>query len=222
MTQHIPMIKIQIFRFNLFEENTYVLYDETKECVIVDPGCYSQAERDFFTSTIAKLGLVPKLIVNTHCHSDHVVGVDYLREFYNIPFAANPADKYLLDKAAKMASAWGWSVKEPIAIDKECSDGMELHFGNSVLKCASTPGHTPGGQLIYSDEDKFMLSGDTIFKGTIGRTDLEGGDYDQLMASIHNVVLRFDSVFNIFPGHGDRTSVGVEAGENPFLGFEED
>lgn len=213
-------MKIQIFRFNLFEENTYVVYDDTNECVIVDPGCYSSEEREFFTSTLQKQGLVPKCIVNTHCHSDHIVGVAFLKDFYKIPFAANVADKYLLDKAALFASVWGWKLDEPISIDIECHDGSEIRFGNSVLKIASTPGHTPGGQIIYSEADKFMISGDTIFKGTIGRTDLEGGDYDTLMASIHNVVLRFDSIYTIFPGHGDKTSVGVEAGENPMLGFD--
>ncbi len=214
-------MKVEIFRFNLFEENTYLVYDGTKECVIVDPGCYSQQERDFLTSTIAKLGLKPVLVANTHCHSDHVLGVNFLKDFYGIPFAANSADAFLLDNPGKYASVFGWQV-DPISIDINCVDGTELRFGNSVLKCASTPGHTPGGQVLYSEVDKFMLSGDTLFKGTIGRTDLEGGDLDQLMAGIHNVILRFDSLYTIFPGHGDKTSIGEEAGKNPFLGFEED
>ncbi|MCQ2250204.1 MAG: MBL fold metallo-hydrolase [Bacteroidales bacterium] len=215
-------MKVEIFRFNFFEENTYLIYDDTKECVIVDPGCYSQQERDFLTGTIAKLQLKPVLIANTHCHSDHILGISFLKSFYNIPFAANSADAYLLDNAAKYAQVFGWQIQNDISIDIECKDGTELRFGNSVLKCASTPGHTPGGQVIYSEADKFMISGDTLFKGTIGRTDLEGGDYDQLMASIRNVILRFDSLYTVFPGHGDKTSVGEEAGKNPFLGFEED
>lgn len=215
-------MKVEIFRFNLFEENTYLIYDDTKQCVIVDPGCYSQAERDCLTDAIDKLGLTPVLVANTHCHADHILGVNYLKNKYGIPFAANSADNYLLKNADKFASVFGWSLTDPITIDMECIDGTELRFGNSVLKCASTPGHTPGGQVIYSESDKFMLSGDSIFKGTIGRTDLEGGDLDQLMASIHNVILRFDSLYTIFPGHGDKTSIGEEAGKNPFLGFEED
>jgi len=215
-------MKIEIFRFNLFEENTYLVYDDTMECVIVDPGCYSQQERDFLTDTISKLGLRPVLVANTHCHTDHILGVGYLKDYYKIPFAANGADDFLLRDAAKSAAVFGWQLTDPIKIDIDCADGTELRFGNSVLKCASTPGHTPGGQVIYSEADKFMLSGDTLFKGTIGRTDLPGGDLDQLMASIHNVILRFDSLYTIFPGHGDKTSIGEEAGTNPFFGFEED
>ncbi len=215
-------MKVEIFRFNLFEENTYLVYDDTKECVIVDPGCYSQQERDFLDAAIARLQLKPVLIANTHCHSDHILGISYLKKKYGIPFAANGADDYLLKNADRNASVFGWSLPDPIAIDINCGDGTELKFGNSVLKCASTPGHTPGGQVIYSEQDKFMLSGDSIFKGTIGRTDLEGGNLDQLMASIHNVILRFDSLYTIFPGHGDSSTIGKEAGTNPFLGFEED
>ncbi len=215
-------MKVEIFRFNLFEENTYLVYDDTRECVIVDPGCYSQSERDFLDAAIARLQLKPVLIANTHCHSDHILGVSYLKTKYGIPFAANSADDYLLKNADRNASVFGWSLPDPISIDVSCTDGTELKFGNSVLKCASTPGHTPGGQVIYSEQDKFMLSGDSIFKGTIGRTDLEGGNLDQLMASIHNVILRFDSLYTIFPGHGDSSTIGKEAGTNPFLGFEED
>lgn len=215
-------MKVEIFRFNLFEENTYLVYDDTRECVIVDPGCYSQAERDCLAGAIDRLQLKPVLIVNTHCHSDHILGVSWLKNKYSIPFAANTADGFLLRTAGKYASVFGWNLPDPVEIDIECADGTGLKFGNSVLKCASTPGHTPGGQVIYSESDKFMLSGDSIFKGTIGRTDLEGGDLDQLMASIHNVILRFDSLYTIFPGHGESTTVGKEAGTNPFLGFEED
>ena len=215
-------MKVEIFRFNIFEENTYLIYDESKECVIVDPGCYTKQERDFLTGSIARPGLKPVLVANTHCHADHILGVGFLKDLYGIPFAANAADAFLLRDAPKFASAFGWDVPGDISIDLPCLDGTELRFGNSVLKCAFTPGHTPGGQVIYSESDKFMLSGDTIFRGTIGRTDLEGGNLDQLMASIHNVVLRFDSLYTILPGHGDKTSVGEEAGKNPFLGFDDE
>lgn len=212
-------MKIEIFRFNLFEENTYVVYDDTKECVIIDPGCSNDREQNFFVQTLDKLGLKPVMIANTHCHSDHILGVKFLKDKYNIPFAANTNDKFLLDNAGKYAQRWGWQL-DPIAIDIPCAEGTELKFGNSTLKCMETPGHTPGGQIIYSEAEKYMFSGDTLFKGTIGRTDLEGGDYDKLMESIKGKILRFDSEYEIFPGHGERTSVSIEMTENPFVEFD--
>lgn len=214
-------MKIEIFRFNSFDENTYIVYDDTKECVIVDPGCYTNEEKEFLTNIISQKELTPKLIVNTHCHADHILGVNFLKNKYNIPFAANSADNYLLSNADKMAAMWGWKVDTPITIDINCTNNTQLTFGNSILKCMHTPGHTPGGQVIYSESDKFMITGDTIFKGTIGRTDLPGGNYDDIMASIRNCILRFDSMYAIFPGHGESTSVGVEAGQNPFIGIED-
>ncbi len=215
-------MKVEKFVFNSFDENTYLVSDETKECIIIDPGCYSQDERDFFVAHIKGNGLVPKAIVNTHCHTDHILGVNYLKDVFDIPFAANNADQYLLDIARRQALTHGWVLDDrPIVIDIDCPDGKKFDFGNSTLKCASTPGHTPGGQVIYSESGKFMLTGDTLFKGTIGRTDLPGGDYDTLISSIRNTVMRFDSLYDVYPGHGDGTSIGVEAGGNPFIGIDD-
>lgn len=210
-------MKIEFFRFNLFEVNTYAVYDETKECVIIDPGCYSQAERDFFLKFLQEKGLKPVLIANTHCHSDHILGVNFLKEKFSIPFAANEKDKFLLENADKYASRWGWKISEPIKIDIECQEDTVLKFGNSELKCTLTPGHTPGGMTIYAEKEKFMFTGDTIFKGTIGRTDLEGASYEDEMNSIRNKILRFDCAYEIFPGHGEPTSVSHETTENPFV-----
>ena len=210
-------MKLEIFRFNLFEVNTYIVYDQTKECVIVDPGCYSEREEAFLVKTINDMGLKPVMIANTHCHSDHILGVRFLQDTFKIPFAANEKDNFLLENAQQYAARWNWKIKTPIKIDIPCVEGTELKFGNSVLKCIHTPGHTPGGQTIYSEADKFMLTGDTIFKGTIGRTDLDGASYEDEINSIRNKILRFDSLYHIFPGHGEPTSVGIETTENPFF-----
>jgi len=214
-------MKIERFTVNHLGENTYLVYDDTRECAVIDPGCYSDDERKAITSRIAQLDLRPKYIINTHCHIDHVIGVNFLKKTYGIPFAANSADQYLLDKAEAFATVWKWKLDGEISIDIDCTEGTEFHIGNSILKCAATPGHTPGGMVIYSEQDKFMMTGDTLFKGTIGRTDLPGGDYDTLIASIRNRLMRFDSLYNVHPGHGESTTIGVEAGENPFIGIED-
>jgi glyoxylase-like metal-dependent hydrolase (beta-lactamase superfamily II) len=214
-------MKIERFTVNHLGENTYLVYDDTRECAVIDPGCYSEDERKAITSRIAQLDLRPKYIINTHCHIDHVIGVNFLKKTYGIPFAANSADQYLLDKAEAFATVWKWKLDGEISIDIDCTEGTEFHIGNSILKCAATPGHTPGGMVIYSEQDKFMMTGDTLFKGTIGRTDLPGGDYDTLIASIRNRLMRFDSLYNVHPGHGESTTIGVEAGENPFIGIED-
>jgi len=214
-------MKIERFTVNHLGENTYLVYDDTRECAVIDPGCYSDDERKAITSRIAQLDLRPKYIINTHCHIDHVIGVNFLKKTYGIPFAANSADQYLLDKAEAFATVWKWKLDGEIKIDIDCTEGTEFHIGNSILKCAATPGHTPGGIVIYSEQDKFMMTGDTLFKGTIGRTDLPGGDYDTLIASIRNRLMRFDSLYNVHPGHGESTTIGVEAGENPFIGIED-
>jgi len=215
-------MKIERFVNNTFAENTYLVYDTgTLDCAIIDPGCYSQEERTTLTSRIAALNLHPVLIANTHCHSDHILGVNFLKRTYGIPFAANAADQYLLNKADLYASVWGWHIDGQITIDIDCAEGSVLKIGNSTLKCAATPGHTPGGMAFYSDDDKFIFTGDTLFRGTIGRTDLPGGDYDTIMASIRNRLMRFDSQYEVLPGHGESTSIAEEAAKNPMIGIED-
>jgi len=215
-------MKIERFTVNNFGENTYLVYDDdTKECAVIDPGCYSPEERNAITARISQLGLCPKYIINTHCHIDHVIGVNFIKKTYGIPFAACRADQYLLDKADTYALVWQWQLDGKIDIDIDITEGSTFQLGKSTLKCAATPGHTPGGMVIYSDDDKFIMTGDTLFKGTIGRTDLPGGDYDTLIASIHNRLMRFDSLYEVHPGHGESTTIGVEAGENPMIGIED-
>ena len=215
-------MKIERFIVNTFGENTYLVYDDaTLECAIIDPGCYSKDERDAIVARINQLNLRPKYIINTHCHIDHILGVNFLKKTYGIPFAANSADQYLLDKAEAYAMGWDWKLDGEIKIDIDLNEGSELKIGNATLKCASTPGHTPGCMVIYSEDDKFMFTGDTLFKGTIGRTDLPGGNYDTLIASIQNRVMRFDSQYEVLPGHGDSSSIAEEAANNPMIGIED-
>ena len=215
-------MKIERFTVNSFGENTYLVYDDaTLECAVIDPGCYSEEERNAIASRINQLNLRPKYIINTHCHIDHILGVNFLKKTYGIPFAANSADQYLLDKAEAYAMGWDWKLDGEIKIDIDLTEGSELKIGNTTLKCAATPGHTPGCMVIYSEDDKVMFTGDTLFKGTIGRTDLPGGNYDTLIASIQNRVMRFDSQYDVLPGHGESSSIAEEAANNPMIGIED-
>lgn len=214
-------MKIEILRFNPFVENTYVIIDKSKKCVIIDPGCHTDRERDFFLNYIKTNELLPQMIINTHCHIDHIAGVDFVKESFNIPFLAHKEEEYLLGDAGEYARQWDYfDIKKNIVIDEYLDENKEYTFGDSVLKIIHTPGHTPGQCAVYSDIEKFMIVGDTIFKGSIGRTDLPGGDYDALENSIKNKILKFDPDFTIFPGHGDSTKVSIEMTENPFINFD--
>lgn len=215
-------MKIERFIVNTLGENTYLVYDDaTLECAVIDPGCYTEGERNEIATRINQLNLRPKYIINTHCHIDHILGVNFLKKTYGIPFAANAADQYLLDKADAYAMGWDWKLDGKIEIDIDITEGSEFKIGNATLKCAATPGHTPGGMVIYSEDDKFMFTGDTLFRGTIGRTDLPGGNYDTLIASIQNRVMRFDSQYDVLPGHGESSSIAEEAANNPMIGIED-
>ena len=215
-------MKIERFIVNTFGENTYLVYDDaTHECAVIDPGCYSEGERNAIATRINQLNLRPKYIINTHCHIDHILGVNFLKKTGGIPFAAKAADQYLLDKADAYAMGWDWKLDGKIEIDIDITEGSEFKIGNATLKCAATPGHTPGGMVIYSENDKFMFTGDTLFRGTIGRTDLPGGNYDTLIASIQNRVMRFDSQYDVLPGHGESSSIAEEAANNPMIGIED-
>jgi len=211
-------MQIEVFRFNDIAVNTYILSDNGK-CAIVDPGCHTEKEQQTLCNHIDSKGYQPQFIINTHCHCDHIVGAQFVKEHYNIPFIANPADQYWLDHAAETGNHWGWyDVVAPV-IDKPSNDGDTFKLGNAELKVMHTPGHSRGQQAIYSEKDKFVIVGDTIFKGTIGRTDLADGNLDDLMDSIKNKIIPLGGDYTIFPGHGPITKISIEVRENPFLSF---
>ncbi len=210
-------MEISKFIFNLFAENTYVLYDETKEAIIVDPGCYSDDEKESIINFIEKNNLKPIAIVNTHCHVDHILGVNFLKNYFNIDFWANKKDKYLLDSVAEIAEVYEFEIENKPEIDRHISASDEIKFGNSKLKILEVPGHTSGHLAFFSPEDKFVLTGDVLFKDTIGRTDLPGGNLDLLMNSIFTQILPLGDEVEILSGHGASSSIGAERKDNPFL-----
>lgn len=203
--------------FNPFQENTYVLWDETGEAVIVDAGNYTARESEALFNFIAEKGLRPVLAVNTHGHVDHILGVQRVKDRYGIPFALHPEDRFLVESAPTHGAMYGFQVDAVPAVERDLEDGGEVSFGNTRLEVIHTPGHTPGHISLYQPDDKILFTGDTIFKESIGRTDLPGGNYAWIMKSIIDRILPLGEEVAIYPGHGPSSTLGHEMLYNPFI-----
>jgi hydroxyacylglutathione hydrolase len=211
------MLYVRKLTFNDFEENTYLVFDNTKECCIIDPGCYYQSERDLLTETIEQFKLKPVLLLNTHCHLDHIFGNKFIRDTYKIPFFANSNELPVIESAPVVASAYGVQFKDIVKPDKFLNDGDVVTFGHSTLKVLFTPGHSPGSISFFSEEEKFVISGDVLFYNGIGRYDFPLSDYDTLLNSIFSKLLTLDDEVKVYCGHGPETFIGYEKRSNPFL-----
>jgi glyoxylase-like metal-dependent hydrolase (beta-lactamase superfamily II) len=211
------MIQIKQFVFNPFQENTYVVYDDTKECVIVDAGCYSNGEQDELTGFIKLKGLKPKYAVNTHGHVDHIMGNAFVKEEYGVEILGNPEDLLLLESAIQHALMFGIGLDSVPSFDGYINHGDTIRFGNSQLGVIHTPGHSRGGICLLSEEGNFVIAGDTLFRGSIGRTDLPGGNFDQLIESITKRLLPLGDDVIVYSGHGETSTLGWERNNNPFL-----
>ncbi|MCB0402754.1 MAG: MBL fold metallo-hydrolase [Flavobacteriales bacterium] len=211
------MINVHHFTFNGFQENTYVLFDETKECIIIDPGCYSNEEQQDLAYFIQQNELKPVRLINTHCHIDHVLGNAYVASKYNIGLEMHAMDLPTLHATPEYGHLYGFHIEpspEPTVLLQE---GDHITFGNSQLEVLFTPGHSAGHITLVSQEERFIIAGDVLFYGSIGRTDLPGGDYNTLISSIKNKLLPLGDDFKVYSGHGPSTSVGFERENNPFL-----
>jgi glyoxylase-like metal-dependent hydrolase (beta-lactamase superfamily II) len=210
------MITVHKFTFNPFQENTYVLSDETNECIIIDPGCYEQGEKNFLADYIASKNLKPVKLVNTHCHIDHILGNYFVAKKWKLDLWMNDEGLKTLHNVENYAGLYGFEGYQ-ISPDPahNLSEGDELAFGNSKLSVIYGPGHCPGHLAFYSAEDKFLINGDILFEGSFGRVDLPGGDFDTLKKTIMEkmFVLPDDTV--VYTGHGGETTIGVEKVSNP-------
>jgi len=211
------MIQIHSFTFNPFQENTYVLYDETKECIIIDPGCYTNAEQIELCNFIQLNNLKPIKIINTHCHLDHIFGNNFLATQYNIGIAIHQKDLPLLKALVESANRYQLTAEVSPLPSSFLEEGDDVRFGNSILKILFTPGHSPGSISLYNTNQEFIISGDVLFYGSIGRTDFPGCDYATLIHSITNKLLPLGDNFKVYSGHGPITSIGFEKMNNPYL-----
>ncbi|WP_215237901.1 MBL fold metallo-hydrolase [Dyadobacter helix] len=211
------MLKIQTFTFNPFSENTYVLYDETKEAVIIDPGCYEQRELNELYSFIETNGLKPVKILNTHAHIDHVLGVAPVKRKYGIPFLLHKIDEPLLKAVKTYAPNYGFVLFEEPEIDTYLTEGKDVTFGKTTLKVIFVPGHAPGHVAFVNDESRMVVGGDVLFRQSIGRTDLPGGDFNTLLNSIRTKMFTLPDDYTVYAGHMQPTTIGYEKKHNPFL-----
>lgn len=211
------MLKIAVFVFNPFQENTYVLSDGSGECIIIDAGNYSDAENNALVNYLEDNKLKAVMLVNTHGHVDHLLGVNFLKEALGVPFAVNSDDEFLVKDAQRHGAVYGFNVKEVPQIDIDLKGQTELSFGETTLKIINTPGHTPGHIALFSEEEKILFTGDTLFKESIGRTDLPGGDYSAIMKSILENIVPLGEDVKFYSGHGSSSSIGHELLYNPFV-----
>jgi hydroxyacylglutathione hydrolase len=212
------MVKLKKFVFNPFIENTFVVWDDhTKECAVVDPGCSDEVEENELTEFIRSNNLVPKYLIVTHCHLDHIWGCKFVKEKYNLQFLIPGDDLMLLKNAGEQADMFSIQFSEPPLPDNFISEKSDLALGQSLIKFLYTPGHTPGEFCLYFPNESFCIVGDVLFKDNIGRTDLWGGDYETLLDSIETKLLSLNDDVVIYPGHGEESTIGRERRKNPFL-----
>ena len=212
------MFRIIHLAVNPFEENVLILVDEdTKDAIVIDPGMLYPEELQKFDEIIREEGLHLTQIVNTHQHLDHIFGANAVKDKYGIPLAASPSDDTFGQSVATHAARFGIKAgAKPVVRDIALADGDTSAVGKSTLRVLAVPGHTPGGLAFYCPEQKFIITGDSLFRGSIGRTDL-GGDQATLVSSIRSKLLTLPDDTTVIPGHGPTTTIGAEKRHNPYI-----
>lgn len=211
------MLKVQSFTFNPVQENTYVVYNENRECCIIDPGCYFTAEQEALTAFIEKEELTPILLLNTHCHLDHIFGNRFVHEKWGLELHLHQKEKVVLDHGPASGDMYQLPFRNYEGALHWLEEGVELKIGSDALQVFFTPGHSPGSVSFYSEADKFVIAGDVLFQGSIGRTDLPGGDFDTLARSIRTRLYTLPDDVTVYSGHGPETTIGAEKRTNPFV-----
>lgn len=211
------MLHIACFTFNAFQENTYIIYNNEKDCWIIDPGMYESEEVSYLKKYISDNQLIPRAIINTHTHIDHIFGVAALKDAYNIPFGIHAKDEPVLNGAAGSAMLFGFQFGKAPSPDFYITEGKAPFSGLEELQVFFTPGHSPGSVSFYSPADKWVVAGDVLFNGSIGRTDLPGGDFNTLINSIKTQLLILPEDTVVYSGHGPNTTIRNEKLYNPFL-----
>ncbi len=212
------MAQIVQLVFNDFQENTYLLFDDTGECIIIDPGCHNDSERQELASEIARRQLRPMRLLNTHCHLDHVFGNAFVANAYGLPLQIHRDDLPILKAVPQVCRMYGLPEPEPSPEPgRFLEEGEIVQFGHTRLEVIHTPGHSPGSVSFFCEADRFILSGDVLFYGSVGRSDFPGGNHATLIASIKNKLFPLGDDMRVYSGHGPATTIGFERVHNPFL-----
>ncbi len=211
------MITVKTFVFNPFSENTYILFDETKECVIIDPGCFDKKEEEEITSFITSNKLIPKYILITHGHIDHVLGINYLKHKLNIPVWIPKEEEQTYNAVPSYSGSYGFNNYKHTPANYLINEGEEILFGTSSLHTIYAPGHSAGHAAFINTDENICIGGDILFSGSIGRVDLPGGDYDTLIKSIKEKLFVLNESMVVYPGHGPTTTIKQEKATNPFF-----
>ena len=215
-------MKIKTFEFNPLGVNTYVLYDKTGECVVIDASCFFPDERELLLNFILDNNLVVKHLLNTHLHFDHVFGVNFMASQFGLKLQVHPDDVFLLDNLPQQLQMFGFNTNVDYTpeIGNNLKENDIIAFGEQELKIIHVPGHSPGSIVFYNEKEKFAVVGDVLFNGSIGRTDLPGGNFDQLIEGIRTKLFTLPDDTEIYSGHGPKTTIGQEKKYNPFVGIE--
>lgn len=213
------MITIEKFTFNPFQENTYILYDETKECVVIDPGCYGPEEKAQLIDFINQNELIPVQLLNTHCHVDHIQGNYVVARDFDLKLAAHELEIPILEGSPAWGAQYGIRGDLSPEIQIFLKEGDIVEFGNSELEVIFVPGHSPGHIAFVNHAEKFVINGDVLFKGSFGRYDLPGGNPYVLSHSIQTKLFVLPDDYRVFAGHMDETTIGAEKLTNPILQF---
>jgi hydroxyacylglutathione hydrolase len=203
--------------FSPIEVNTYILADNSKKCAIIDCGCYDRSEFDDLVRFIESRELTPVMLLNTHCHLDHIFGNNFILEKYNLKALAGKDDENNRKNAVQHAALFGLSMNEPPEPGEFITDGQIIRFGSIELSALHVPGHSSGSMAFYCEKSDVVFTGDALFAGSIGRTDLDGGDYDTLIKSIHSRLFALPPSTVVYPGHGSQTTIEKERMTNPFF-----
>jgi hydroxyacylglutathione hydrolase len=211
------MSKVKVLPNNPFQENTYIVYDETGECAIIDPGMDNAAEQNAVVNFIKDNNLKPVLLLNTHCHIDHVLGNKFVFDMYGLKPQFNKGELPVLEAVVGYAPQFGIRYETSPIPDTFLGETGTISFGNTTLSLIYAPGHSPASLCFYDEEANLVIGGDVLFRGSIGRTDLPGGDFQTLINNIEQKLLNLPDTCTIYPGHGPETTIGFEKLHNPFL-----
>lgn len=211
------MLKIKTFTFNPFQENTYLLYNEKNEAILIDPGCYEEYEKQELSQFLTDNNIEIKLLLNTHCHVDHVLGNNFIEQKYGLITRMHELELPVLRAVATYASNYGFVYQAATESQDFLLDFEQINFGDDTLEVLFCPGHSPGSVCFYNAKQNFLIAGDVLFYRSIGRTDLPGGDHATLIRSIKNRLLNLPPETVVYPGHGPSTTIAAEKQYNPFI-----